>query len=286
MKLSRTELIGVFAVGVYLLFFAVNPPAPIRMLLSNTVLLALTVGGAVYVTMYLSKAVGILLILAVLLSMTSVTEHLTAGCTTPPPQKGFDRPGPDIETIANVQSPQECADKCCGNAQCNSYTYNGDNRRCILKSGSGTPEPAIANAYTGVVTRSAGSSTASPQTTPAAALPMTTTSATPGSTVPPTLANGKIYKCTGTSEYGVVLNNKLSAFPNPEVAVTYSESWSADATEIECTSFDRSSQSAPRKTAAPPATPASSTAAPALAKTPEAPVMACNLENFENFAPF
>jgi hypothetical protein len=286
MKLSRTELIGVFAVGVYLLFFAVNPPAPIRMLLSNTVLLALTVGGAVYVTMYSSKAVGILLILAVLLSMTSVTEHLTAGCSTPAVQRGFDRPGNDITMIDNIATSQECADRCCATAGCDSYThYNG--RQCFLKRGQATPVATNnPDMGTGVVTRSAGSSTASPQTTPAAALPMTTTSATPGSTVPPTLANGKIYKCTGTSEYGVVLNNKLSAFPNPEVAVTYSESWSADATEIECTSFDRSSQSAPRKTAAPPATPASSTAAPALAKTPEAPVMACNLENFENFAPF
>jgi hypothetical protein len=285
MKLSRTELIGAFVVGLYLLFFAVNPPVPIRALLSHPVPLALVLGGAVYVTMYSSKAVGILLILAILLSMTSVTEHLTAGCTTPSPQQGFDRVGSDIETIDNIQSAQGCADRCCGNAGCGSYTYNGDNKKCFLKSGNPSVVASIANAFTGVVTRAAGSSTPSPQTTPAAALPMTTPSA-PGTTVPPTLADGKIYKCTGTSEYGVVLNNKLSGFPNPEVAASYSSTWSADATEIECTSFNRNSGSAPMKAAASASTPSSSTAAPTLDTTPAAPVMACNLENFENFAPF
>ena len=286
MKLSRIELIGAFVVGLYILFFAVNPPAPIRALLSHPVPLALVLGGAVYVTMYSSKAVGILLILAILLSMTSVTEHLTNGCTTPSPQQGFDRVGNDIETIDNIQSAQGCADRCCGNAGCGSYTYNGDNKKCFLKSGNPSVIASIANAYTGVVTRTAASSTPAPQTAPAATLPMTTPSA-PGTTVPPTLADGKIYKCAGTSEYGIVLNNKLSGFPNPEVAASYSSTWNADATEIECTSFNRNAESAPMKTAASSSsTAASSSSAPALATTPAAPVMACNLENFENFAPF
>lgn len=78
MKLDRAELIGALVVGVYILFFAVNPPVQVRTALENPFILGSIVGLSIYVTMNSSKTVGMLLLLAVLISMTSVTEHLTA----------------------------------------------------------------------------------------------------------------------------------------------------------------------------------------------------------------
>ncbi len=173
-------------------------------------------------------------------------EHLTAGCTTPSPQKGFDRIGNDIQTIDNIQSAQGCADKCCENAQCASYTYNEGNKKCFLKSGNPAVVPSFPGAYTGLVIR--------------------TTAAAP---LPPPLANGKIYKCNTGPEFGVVLDNKLTGFPSPEVAASYSPSWSADATTLNCSLYTRATGPAPPKVAAPAAAPAS-TPAPTPAATPAA----------------
>jgi hypothetical protein len=89
-------------------------------------------------------------------------EHLTSGCTTPSPQKGFDRVGNDIQTIDNIQSAQGCADKCCENAQCTSYTYNEGNKKCFLKSGNPTVMPSIPGAYTGLVIRTTAAAAATP----------------------------------------------------------------------------------------------------------------------------
>jgi len=201
--------------------------------------------------------------------MTSVTEHLTV-------KKGN---GEQVDL-----------------ADGKIYNCKGTPEFGVVQNGklSGFPNPEIAASYSSTwsadateiectgVSRNTDAATRKVSAT----LPMTTPSA-PGTTVPPTLADGKIYKCTGTAEYGIVLNNKLSGFPNPEVAASYSSTWSADATEIECTSFNRNPESAPMKTAASSSSAAaSSSSAPALGTTPAAPVMACNLENFENFAPF
>jgi hypothetical protein len=77
METDSIELSGSLAIGLYIIFFASNPPDLLRMALANPVLLALVVSGCAYVTMYVSNSVGILLMLAVLISMTSVTEYLT-----------------------------------------------------------------------------------------------------------------------------------------------------------------------------------------------------------------
>jgi hypothetical protein len=77
MRLSQTELLGSAAVLVYIVFFALHPPLAIRDALSSPVGLAVAFGGSLLVMLYQSKIVGGLLILALLLSMTKVTEHLT-----------------------------------------------------------------------------------------------------------------------------------------------------------------------------------------------------------------
>jgi len=82
MRLSQTELLGSAAVLVYIVFFALHPPLAIRDALSSPVGLAVAFGGSLLVMLYQSKIVGGLLILALLLTMTKVTEHLTTQETT------------------------------------------------------------------------------------------------------------------------------------------------------------------------------------------------------------
>lgn len=76
MRLRRFELLGATVVLLYIVFFSLNPPAVVRSVLSTSVGLAAVFGAALYTTLYVSKAVGGLAILAFLLSMTKVTEHL------------------------------------------------------------------------------------------------------------------------------------------------------------------------------------------------------------------
>ena len=169
-------------------------------------------------------------------------EHLTAGCSTPAPQKGFDRPGNDITMIDNIPTSQECANRCCATAGCDSYThYNG--RQCFLKRGQAAPVATNnPDMGTGVVNRSA-------------------------TLAAPPLANGKIYKCSTGTEFGVVLDNKLTGFPDPSVAASYSPTWSADATALDCNLYNRATGPAPLKAAAAPAAAAPAAAAPAAAAT-------------------
>ena len=75
--MKRTELFTSVAILLYIVFFAWSPPAVVRNLLSSTVGMVVSFGGAIYVTLYKSRAVGALLLLAFVISMTSVTEHLT-----------------------------------------------------------------------------------------------------------------------------------------------------------------------------------------------------------------
>ena len=77
MKLSQSELLGSAAVLIYIVFFSLRPPVVIQSALSSPVGLALVFGGSLLTMLYHSKIVGGLLILALLLSMTKVTEHLT-----------------------------------------------------------------------------------------------------------------------------------------------------------------------------------------------------------------
>jgi len=69
-QMRRPELIASVAVVLYIVFFALSPPAIIRTILDNIVGMALAVAGATYVTLYKSKIVGGLLLAALVLSMS------------------------------------------------------------------------------------------------------------------------------------------------------------------------------------------------------------------------
>jgi septal ring factor EnvC (AmiA/AmiB activator) len=58
-------------------FFALSPPKVVRSVLSHPVGVAAAFGVAIYTTLYHSKPIGALLIVALLVSMTRVTEHLS-----------------------------------------------------------------------------------------------------------------------------------------------------------------------------------------------------------------
>lgn len=62
---------------MYIVFFALSPPAFVSTILSSPIGMSASFGVAVYVALYHSKAIGALLIVALLASMTQVTEHLT-----------------------------------------------------------------------------------------------------------------------------------------------------------------------------------------------------------------
>jgi hypothetical protein len=82
MRLRENEILAATAVAMYIVFFALHPPDWVRTVLANPVGMAALFGGSVYVALYLSKLVGGLLIVAFVLSMTRVTEHLSTDTYT------------------------------------------------------------------------------------------------------------------------------------------------------------------------------------------------------------
>lgn len=62
---------------MYIVFFALSPPAFVKTVLSHPIGVASAFGLAIYTALYYSRAVGGLLIIALLASMTQTTEHLT-----------------------------------------------------------------------------------------------------------------------------------------------------------------------------------------------------------------
>ena len=82
MRVRENEILAATAVAMYIVFFAMYPPEWVRNVLANPLGMAALFGGSVYVALYKSKLVGGLLIVAFVLSMTRVTEHLTVGNVT------------------------------------------------------------------------------------------------------------------------------------------------------------------------------------------------------------
>jgi hypothetical protein len=62
---------------MYIVFFALSPPAFVNTILSHPIGVASSFGVAIFTAMYYSRAVGGLMIIALLASMTQTTEHMT-----------------------------------------------------------------------------------------------------------------------------------------------------------------------------------------------------------------
>lgn len=79
----KTELYSAVAVLLYIVFLSHSPPRVLRDLLSNEYIAFVVFAACAYVTLWRSRTVGVLLILAFILTMTRVTEHLDVPPATP-----------------------------------------------------------------------------------------------------------------------------------------------------------------------------------------------------------
>ena len=183
------EQIASVAVVLYIVFFALSPPAIVRTVLNNIVGMAVAVVGATYVTLYKSKLVGGLLLVALVLSMSrSGREGLTSGCTVSK-AVGYRYIGGDIpDSDPKVSSGTACGEACCANASCTKFTFIQG--RCYLKTDAAY-KGSVANAAgdiseAGEVTRVASSSTTPPPATPPPQTPPPATPPAPPPAPPPT----------------------------------------------------------------------------------------------------
>ena len=142
--MQRQEIAASVAVVLYIVFFSMPPPAFISAILNNIVGMVAAFAGAAYVTLYQSKVVGGLLLLALLLTMSrGGREGLTAGCTVSK-ANGYRYIGGDIpDSDPKVSSGTACGEACCANASCTKFTFIGG--RCYLKTDSAYKGP-VANA--------------------------------------------------------------------------------------------------------------------------------------------
>ena len=77
MKISQIELFSVVAIILYIVFFAHSPPYMLRNALGNVFVAGTVFAVLTYITLYHNQTIGVMLILAFLMTMTQVTEHLT-----------------------------------------------------------------------------------------------------------------------------------------------------------------------------------------------------------------
>ena len=190
MYVRQSDLFVSAAILIYIVFFALSPPEFVRTVLTSPIGMSASFGVAVYVALYHSKAIGGLLIVALLASMTQVTEHLDAGCSAGAVQTSTLVNGGDLTTLNNVADASACGTACCGNASCTGYTYNIQNKNCHLKSGATTTASGAANFSGATVTRTSATpaSQASPPSVDRPASGGSTAAAPPSAAAAPTPA--------------------------------------------------------------------------------------------------
>ena len=178
--MRRPELIASVSVVLYIVFFALSPPPVVHSVLANPFGMAAAVGGAIYVTLYKSKAVGGLLLVALVLSMSRAGREGLTNCSVgnPVASKKWNYTGKPLLTTPspNINS---CGRACCGGSRCKNYMYNSDSKSCTLLSEAQTTGPMVAATGPGGPKMFAGS-----VTRPSEALPPPSGSGG-GSTPPP-----------------------------------------------------------------------------------------------------
>lgn len=245
---QRDVVIGAVIV-LYIVFFALSPPAMVRSVLSHPVGVAGAFGAAIYTTLYYSKPIGALLIIALLASLTRVGREDFTVYTGTFNEASYLAANPDVK--AAVDKKQFASGKAHWDA-------------------GGKREGRKGSGLTAVQ-----------------------------------LVDGKSYKCSGSSEFGMVQGGQLRGYGSPAIAASYDPAWSS-AQVIDCTGAPRGASlttpkasrtpaarlppppppittpTAPTPTTPPPVTPPKPTPAPPPAPAPK-PVMACNIENFASF---
>jgi len=108
MKVSNPELVGVVVILLYIAFVSHSPPKHLSVMLENVYVDAAVFAGIAYVTLYESRSVGVLLILAFILTMTRVTEHLAQPPTTVPTTPAATTPPSTTNSVAkNTPAPAQ-----------------------------------------------------------------------------------------------------------------------------------------------------------------------------------
>ena len=121
MNIPQRDIITSAVLILYIVFFGTSPPAFVKTVMSNPIGASASFGLAIYVTLYHSKPVGALLIVALLTSMTRMTEHMT----TPTCPAGYSYAGGSNSCI-----PNGGGDFICPSGNTKMVGRNGD-RFCI-----------------------------------------------------------------------------------------------------------------------------------------------------------
>ena len=134
-----------------MVFFSHSPPYMLRNALGNVFVAGTIFAVLTYVTLYQNQTIGVMLILAFLITMTQVTEHLT-GDGTPPAQQGTTPPAqqgstPPAPTNIPVPPPPPASSS---TSSCPpGYNYAGGSNTCIPTGGGAFVCPSGSTRYTG-----------------------------------------------------------------------------------------------------------------------------------------
>jgi hypothetical protein len=163
MKISQVELFSVVAILLYMVFFSHSPPYMLRNALGNVFVAGSIFAVLTYITLCHNQTIGVMLILAFLVTMTGVTEHLT-GDGAPPSQQG-NTSGSSPPPPTNIPLPPVPPGSTPPTGTGNTSQRTGSG---VTSTATGTPAPAQAT------------------TTPVA--PATTTVPTAPAAIPPATA--------------------------------------------------------------------------------------------------
>lgn len=98
----KVELLVSVGVLLYIVFFSHSPPYVIRLFLAKPVVSASVLAGIAYLTLRHNRTIGVLLLLAFLITMTRITEHYEE--ETPAPPVSF-KPAPPIQSPTAPATP-------------------------------------------------------------------------------------------------------------------------------------------------------------------------------------
>ena len=263
MNIGQSDVIIGTALVLYIVFFAMSPPAIVSMILSHPIGVAASFGIAIYTTLYHSKPIGGLLIVALLASMTRMTEGFDTYTGTFNEQT-YLAANPDIK--ANVESGRGFAS---GRAHWDAAGKNEGRQGSGLTKVTARSYQTYANTdYTGQGDLKMVTGTVETCKTECDGTPACTGFARVGNSC--YLKNASVR----TPTYTTAVTHYYTGSPPPGPATP---AGAAATTTPPITTPTAPAASTPAAAAPPTPTPA---APPAAAPKP---VMACNIENFAAF---
>ena len=208
MKISQIELFSVVAIILYIVFFAHSPPYMLRHALGNVFVAGTVFAVLTYITLYHNQTIGVMLILAFLMTMTQVTEHLTGDGPSSTQQDGASgrrprEPAAEPPAPTNIPVPPTPPSYSTSNGRTMDpqtpscppgYNYSGGSNTCRPTGGGDFICPSGNTKYTGrngekgcIPNDRVEAGVSSGQiTVDNSSAPAPTPAATPAATAPPT----------------------------------------------------------------------------------------------------